>query len=92
VSTGNQGWHQNRTGVEDSAEPEDQLGTALAAGDFDGDGNEDLAIGAPFEDLTGLSISLSHPNAGAVNVLYEDVYFGPGLSAEADQLWHQSDR
>jgi hypothetical protein len=29
----------------------DQFGAALAAGDFDGDAIDDLAIGAPGEDL-----------------------------------------
>jgi hypothetical protein len=91
VSTVDQGWHQSAEGIEETSDTGDQLGTALEAGDFDGDGNEDLAIGAPFEDLRMLNTQL-HTNAGAVNVLYEDVYFGPGLSAEADQVWHQSDR
>ena len=32
----------------------DRFGSALAAADFDGDGFDDLAIGAPFEDLGGV--------------------------------------
>ena len=32
----------------------DDFGSALAAADFDGDGFDDLAIGAPFEDLGGV--------------------------------------
>ena len=42
----------------------DRLGTALAAGDFDGDGRDDLAIGAPLDN------SLGFANAGEVTVLY----------------------
>lgn len=45
-------------------DPFDRLGRALAAGDFDGDGRDDLAIGAPFDD------SLGFPNAGEIDVLY----------------------
>ena len=46
-----------------TAEPNERLGAALAAGDFDADGVPDLAIGAPGEIVGGL------PGAGAVFVL-----------------------
>ena len=42
----------------------DRFGMALAAGDFDADGRDDLAIGAPFDDSLGVA------NAGEVTVLY----------------------
>jgi hypothetical protein len=45
-------------------DPVDRLGEALAAGDFDGDGRDDLAIGAPLDN------SLGFTNAGEVDVLY----------------------
>jgi len=54
--------------------------TTLAAGDFDGDGHDDLAIGSPFEDVSG------ERDAGAVNVLYGS---DGGLGAVRDQFWHQ---
>ena len=62
--------------------PQPLLGdaTTLAAGDFDGDGRDDLAIGSPFEDVSG------ERNAGVVNVLYGS---NTGLAAVGDQLWHQ---
>lgn len=44
-------WHQGSTGVPGSNEPGDWFGHSLAAGDFDGDGYADLAIGAPQEDV-----------------------------------------
>jgi len=42
----------------------DYFGASLAAGDFDGDGADDLAIGAPLEDYYDVL------NAGAVSVRY----------------------
>ncbi len=45
-----------------SKEPGDSMGQALAAGDFNGDGYDDLASAAPGEDLGGLNL------AGAVIV------------------------
>jgi hypothetical protein len=48
-----------------NSEEGDSFGKALAAGDFDGDGCNDLAIGAPGEDF-GTSIE----NAGIVHVVY----------------------
>ena len=41
---------------------EDRFGAALAVGDFDGDGFDDLAVGVPEEDVDGV------PDAGAVHV------------------------
>ena len=74
-------WHQNVTGVVDSAEAGDELGYAVVAGDFDGDGFDDLAVSIRSEDIDGVS------NAGAVAVLYGS---SSGLTAAGDQLWHQN--
>jgi hypothetical protein len=79
-AAGNQLWHQNVGGVEDSAEPADRFGSALAAGDFNGDGFADLAIGVPFEDVGTVA------DAGAVNVLYGSPV---GLTAAGNELWNQ---
>ena len=46
------------------SEEGDFLGAALAAGDFDGDGIDDLAIGSPGEDVGAIT------DAGIVNVLF----------------------
>jgi hypothetical protein len=81
-SAGNQLWTENSAGVPDVAEPVDELGSALAAGDFDGDGFDDLAIGAPGEAPPPLDT----PNAGAVIVLYGSP---AGLSGRRAQLWSQ---
>lgn len=56
-------WTQENDGVGSSAEPDDRFGYALAAGDFDRDGKDDLAVAAPFEDAGAA-------NTGATSVLY----------------------
>ncbi|MFL5797789.1 MAG: FG-GAP repeat protein [Actinomycetota bacterium] len=50
------------------------------AGDFDGDGRADLAIGVVGEDVNG------HVDAGAVNVLYGSA---TGLKSTGNQFWSQ---
>jgi disulfide bond formation protein DsbB len=82
AATGDQYWHQNKTGAPgDPAEAGDLFGSALAAGDFDGDGFSDLAIGAPGEGVGGAA------SAGAVTILYGSFL---GLTDERTQAWHQA--
>jgi hypothetical protein len=57
-------WTQDSTGIQDTAENNDQFGWSLAAGDFDHDLVDDLAIGAHKEGVPGAS------QAGAVHVIY----------------------
>jgi hypothetical protein len=66
----------------DVAEAGDQFGASLAAADFDGDGNVDLAIGVPAEDIGGVA------NAGAVHVL-RGLYMS-GLTLTGAKLFHQN--
>ncbi len=73
---GDQRWEQDSPGVPSTAREGDRFGAALAAGDFDGDGYADLAIGAPGEASA----------RGAVHVLYG----GPnGLTANRDLFLQQ---
>ncbi|WP_103287176.1 FG-GAP repeat protein [Candidatus Nitrosocaldus islandicus] len=75
-------WHQDTSSVKDVAEIGDNFGWSLAAGDFNGDGKDDLAVGVPFEDIGSIT------DAGAVNILYGS---SSGLQASSpdDQIWHQ---
>lgn len=64
TTTGNRLWSQNSRNVGGVATAHNVFGRALAAGDFDGDGADDLAIGCPFDDPGIL-------DAGSVNVLLD---------------------
>ena len=64
TGTGSQLFTQDSPGVGSSAEREDAFGGTLAAGDFDGDGLADLAVGVWRENVGAVA------NGGAVNVLY----------------------
>lgn len=75
-------WHADVEGVEGTAEANDGFGSALAAGDFNGDGSADLAIGTPFEDIFGVI------DCGLMQVL---VGKATGLSADFDQIFAQGD-
>jgi hypothetical protein len=78
----NQRWHQDILDLE-SAESGDQFGKSLAAGDFNGDGRDDLAVGAPNQDIDA---AVPIDNAGVVNVLYGS---GSGIIDKPGQNWHQ---
>jgi hypothetical protein len=79
-SSGDQVFHRNSVDIEDDAEQSDHFGSSLAACDFDGDGRDDLAVGVPFDDVSGQS------NAGSVHILYGGT---SGLSGAGDQVFHQ---
>ena len=76
TSQGNQRWRQGDDGILDRAEGGNGFGSALSAGDFDGDGFADLAVGVPGEDNS----------QGVVHAIYG----APGaLSSEGNQLLRQ---
>ena len=68
---------QDTTGIDGSSEAQDSFGHSLAAGDFDGDGYVDLAIGVPWED-----------DVGAVQILFGSA---SGLDGARDLFWYDED-
>jgi hypothetical protein len=81
TSSGSQRWKQQGTKISDEPDPGDRFGETLAAGDFDGDGFDDLAVGAPGEEVLG------RDGAGQVHIIFGR---DTGLSGAGDQIWHQS--
>lgn len=75
-------WFQGTAGVLGTETDDDAFGSALAVGDFNGDGLTDLAIGVPGEDEFGPDRS------GAVQILYGRA--GIGLDALGDQFFTES--
>ncbi|HZR79844.1 MAG TPA: FG-GAP repeat protein [Candidatus Binatia bacterium] len=59
---------QNAAGVPGASEEGDRFGAALAAGDFNGDGKSDLAIGIPGEDVVVDGFNQS--DVGRIVVIY----------------------
>jgi len=64
----------------------DHFGSALASGDFNGDGFSDLAIGVPDASIStfGFRVLTLHPGAGAVVVLYGSAN---GLTTNGEQYF-----
>jgi hypothetical protein len=80
TAAGSQLWSQDSLGIADQAEGSDQLGAALATGDFNGDGPVDLAVGGPGENLNrGFGSGVVHVLPGSA----------AGLTATGSQLWSQ---
>jgi FG-GAP repeat len=84
TADGNQCWTQNSPGVPGSTEYTDTFGRALAAGDFDGNGADDLAVGIPGKNPSMRSQPFGR---GAVVTLYGST---GGLSAAGAQRWTQA--
>lgn len=76
-------WRQDSPGIKGVAGTGDQFGAALAAGDFDGDGFEDLAIGVPRDSVSNGSTTVA--DCGSVTVIYGS----PNGLTNRDQRLHQ---
>ena len=79
TATGSHLWDQNQLGI-DTADGHDVFGYAVATGDLNGDGFDELVVGVPGESLGSVS------DAGAVQVVYGSV---TGLSVAGSQFWNQ---
>lgn len=77
-------WFQGVGSLGSSPEDTDEFGRSLAAGDFNGDGMDDLAVGVPFEGINGEQTD----SAGAVQIIYGAV--GGLDSNRASWLVHQN--
>ncbi|MVO86512.1 VCBS repeat-containing protein [Streptomyces sp. p1417] len=74
---------QNTSGVPGSGEKGDSFGHEFDLGDIDGDGNLDLAVGAPGETIDGVA------DSGAVTVLY-GAADGSGITTRGAKLFTQN--
>jgi len=77
---GSQLFTQNSGEIPDSVEMNDEFGQSLAAGDFNNDGFDDLAVGVPGEDDGELN------STGAFNLLFGA---GGGLTTADSEIWDQ---
>jgi hypothetical protein len=75
-AAGSQIWNRHSSAISAG----DQYGTAIAIGDYNGNGYADMAVGIPGEDV-GAS------NAGAVNVVFGSA---SGLTTTGRQNWTQT--
>ncbi len=86
TATGNRIWSQDSPGIPGRSGAGRRFGSVLAAGDFDGDGYADLAVGTPDETLDVVAARDGSYRHGAATVLYG----GPaGLEHGGAQRWTQ---
>ena len=64
IFSGDSVLHQESRGVDEQSERDDRFGFTLAAGDLNGDGFDDLAVGVPQEDLDNVD------DAGMVHIFF----------------------
>jgi hypothetical protein len=81
TTDGNQFWTQDSPDVLEEAETNDWFGRPITPGDFDGDGIDDLAIGAHLESVGAVN------TAGAIHILFGSA---TGLTAAGNELWTQN--
>ncbi len=79
-------FHQQTLNVADASESADRFGCALAAGDFDADGDDELAIGVPGEGVG------TDTSAGIVQIIYNSglltgLSVDPGTTPPLGNSW-----
>jgi hypothetical protein len=85
-ASGSQVWRQGESGLQGVQEAGDHFGFSLAAGDFDGNGADDLAIGVPMDEPSSSGV-LRNP-LGGLHILYGGT---DGLEDDWNQYWVGSD-
>lgn len=79
--TRNQFWNESNVATAGTLEAGDSFGLSLAAGDVTGEGVDDLAIGAPREDVGAVQ------DAGAVTLLWGQI--GTGLDTPGSEVYDE---
>jgi hypothetical protein len=79
-TTGVQTFSQDTAGIAGAAANDDEFAHSVAAGDLNGDGYDDLAIGAPRDNPGNVN------NAGTVTVLFGSAF---GLNANTSRSYQQ---
>ena len=74
-------FYQDSPGLIGSSESGDRFGAAVAAGDINGDGYDDLVVGAPGEGIG------SRGSAGAIHVIYGSA---SGLTTSGNEFYSQN--
>ncbi len=82
TAAGNQIFQQGENGLSGVSEAGDQFGWAIAVGDFNSDGRDDLAVGIPFENIE----AGANTDAGAIQLIYGAA---TGLATGANEVIHQ---
>lgn len=81
TAAGNQVWGRSILNVVGEPHAFDRFGWSLAAGDFNGDGRSDLAVGVPFEAINGAA------GAGSVQIFSGS---STGLTATGNKILTQN--
>ena len=71
---------QGKAGIRGASVAGDRFGQELTAGDYDGDGHHDIAVGIPAKSVAGKA------DVGTVAVIHGS---SAGLTGDGDQVWSQ---
>jgi hypothetical protein len=81
TDAGSQTWSEDSPGICDTSTGSPNFGKSLMSGDFNGDGNDDLAVGE-FSETVGTA-----NGAGDVQIIYGSL--GAGLASAGNQCWDE---
>jgi hypothetical protein len=59
VSIDSESWNQNTAGIVSDSRSGESFGSAVAFGDFNGDGYRDMVVGVPGEDVSGSTVGMA---------------------------------